>query len=126
MQLPAEYQVVNVRSAGRYVYLTLGGVHSSEVASTLRHAEIQVPEKERYPLPEGYFYQDDIIGLSVFTEAGRYLGKITEIMETGGNDVYVATGMGETYDIPALASAIKDIDLAQQRMVLFPIPGWIE
>ncbi len=38
---------------------------------------------------EGDFYWVDIIGLSVFTVEGQYVGRVTSIMPTGSNDVYI-------------------------------------
>ena len=40
-------------------------------------------------LPEGEFYWRDLIGMKVVTTKGYDLGEVTDIMETGANDVLV-------------------------------------
>jgi 16S rRNA processing protein RimM len=40
-------------------------------------------------LPEGEFYWRDLIGMSVVTTNGYDLGQVSDIMETGANDVLV-------------------------------------
>ncbi len=117
-------QVRGARLAGRFVYLMLVDVVSLEGVAPLRGGLIQIPECERHPLAAGSFYQYEIIGLSVFTEEGTALGRVEQILETGGNDVYVVRGEGgREYCIPALASVVLDVDLARQRMVIRPLPG---
>ena len=54
----------------------------------------------------------------MITDDGEELGDITEILETGSNDVYVVNGgVGEIL-IPALADVVKDIDLDQGVMLV--------
>ena len=57
---------------------------------------------------------------------GEALGTIVEILETGANDVYVvrADGVGELL-IPAIKDVVKDIDPAQGRMLIEPLPGML-
>ena len=65
-------------------------------------------------------YWIDLLGMDVFTNAGDYLGRITQIMPTGANDVYVVGN--HTVEppreilIPALASVVLEVDVAQRRM----------
>jgi 16S rRNA processing protein RimM len=58
------------------------------------------------------------------TDAGEALGQITEILETGANDVYVVTGpTGEELLLPALRSVILQIDLEARRMTVHLMDG---
>ena len=87
---------------------------------------IQIPEEDRIALPEGSYYQFEIKGLDVYLEGGRFLGKVTDILRTGANDVYVV-GQGEKeYLIPALRSVVKEINLSEKRMTLHPMEGLLE
>ena len=54
----------------------------------------------------------EIVGLEVVTEDGKSLGRVSEVLSTGANDVYVVDGpSGETL-IPAIASVVEAIDVA--------------
>ncbi len=52
-------------------------------------AEIMVESEALPDLPEGEFYWRDLIGMDVVNEQGYNFGKVTDIMETGSNDVLV-------------------------------------
>jgi 16S rRNA processing protein RimM len=120
-------RVSAARQVGPLVYLRFSGVDCVEQADLLRGGLIQIPEKERLSLPEGSYYQYEIIGLDVFTEAGERLGQVGDILKTGSNDVYVVRGKAKgEYYIPALTMVVQKIDLIARQMVIRPIPGLLE
>jgi 16S rRNA processing protein RimM len=59
-----------------------------------------------------------IIGLRVFTEEGRDLGEITEVIRTGANDVYVTPSAM----VPALRQVVREVDLERKRMLVALLP----
>ena len=78
-------------------------------------------------LPEGEFYYHELLGLSVMDETGESLGKVTEIMQTGANDVYVVTNeAGHEILLPAIAEVILDVDLDSKIMKVHLLPGLVE
>lgn len=66
-------------------------------------------------LPEGEYYNFDIIGLEVIDDKGSKLGKITEVLKTGSNDVYVVEGKKQIL-VPALKKVVKEINLTDGFM----------
>ena len=101
----------------------LAGVDDREAALALRGAYLQVPIDEAVSLPEGRYYWHQIIGLSVETGEGRTLGTISDILETGSNDVYVVRRDGGELLVPALKTVIRRVDLSAGRMVVDLPPG---
>ena len=77
------------------------------------HAAIQLEENE--------FYYSDIIGCTVF-DGERPIGRVTEIFETGANDVWVVKGDKE-HLIPYIADVVKEVDIAERRIVITPMEG---
>ena len=67
----------------------LDGVDSREDAQALTGFDIAVQSEILPELPQGEFYWRDLIGCSVVTTKGYQLGAVTELMETGSNDVLV-------------------------------------
>jgi 16S rRNA processing protein RimM len=123
---PIGYGVDSVRRIGASWVLKLRGVESSEEATRLVGREIAIPRSSAPALPEGVYYHGDLIGLRVVNEAGRELGRMTEIWETGANDVYVVRGpQGESL-FPATWEVVKRIDLASGVMIVHPLKGMIE
>lgn len=108
-----------IRSAAprkRGVLLSLEGVSGRTEAESLLDAELFI-EKSRLPeLEEDTYYWDDLVGLSVVTMEGEFLGHITTIIPTGSNDVYVVRdGRRETM-IPAIGSVVISVSLEDRTM----------
>ena len=58
------------------------------------------------------------------TDSGDELGQVTDIIETGANDVYIVNGpqYGEIL-VPAIESVVQEIDLAARKIVITPLSG---
>ncbi len=89
-------------------------------AEKLRGAQIVVDRSELMELGSDEFYVFDLLGLKVTTDDGRELGEVAEVLQSGGNDVYV-TSSGVC--IPALRSVVTRIDVAEGVMIVHPVPG---
>jgi len=105
------YAVERCRWHRGKAYIRLSGIDSATAAEALRQRFLEVPEEELKPLSEGEYYQFQIVGLDVRTTEGQPLGKVTQILSTASNDVFVVRGEGGELLIPALEDVIKAIDL---------------
>ncbi len=107
--------------------LKLEGVDSPEKARSLHNALLQIDESDIHPLPAGAYYHFQLKGLKVFDGELGYLGTLSEIMETGANDVYVVESprFGEIL-IPALQKVIKGVDIGSGRMEVTLLPGLVD
>jgi len=119
------YRVESYRWHKDNVLLTLAGVTDRTQAEALRGQFVQVPIGEAVPLPEGAYYFYQLIGLQVQTTTGEFLGTITDIMETGANDVYVVQNEDRELLLPAIPDVIKTVDIANGTMVVQVIDGLI-
>jgi 16S rRNA processing protein RimM len=94
-------------------------------AERLRGRELTIPLDQVKPLPGGSYYHFQVLGMGVWSERGEYLGKVTEILSTGGgHDVYVI-GSGGQKDLllPAIDGVILDVDVQENRMIVRPLEG---
>ena len=107
------------------VVVRLGGIETPEDAAGLRRKTLEIPRGALHELPEGQYYQFEIVGLEVSTTTGKVLGKVTNILNCG-NDVYVVKGEGREVLIPATTDVVKQIDLKKGTMVIEPIEGLLE
>ena len=98
--------------------LKLKGVDTPEQAEDLRDCALHVPEADLHPLPEGEYYRFQVIGLLAVTRDGDEVGRVTEVLETGGNDVYLIKGSGGERLVPALPQFVSEIDLEAGRMIV--------
>ncbi len=120
------YRLEKYRWHKKNVLLTLAGVTDRTQAEQLRGQLVQVPVEEAVPLPEGDYYLYQLKGLQVITTDGKVLGKITNILETKANDVYVVKGDGpQEILLPAIPDVVKAIDIQKGRMIVKLIEGLI-
>ena len=120
---PRRYALTATRLAGRVVLLHLEGVETREQAAALAGQPVLVPVSEAVSLPPGQFFWHQIVGLRVETTAGATLGRVTQVLRTGGNDVYaVETAEGELL-LPAIRQVVKAIEPERGRMVVELLPG---
>lgn len=104
------------RMHGARVLLKLAGCENREDADELRGQLIRVPIDEAMPLEENEYYLHEIVGLEVWAVEGEYLGCVEEVIETGGNDVYVVRDGDQEILIPALSDVVLNVDLDEGRM----------
>ena len=103
----------------------LDGIADRDLAQRYVNAEIAVQPEVLPPLAEGDYYWKDLMGLAVVNEAGYHLGEVTDLMETGSNDVLVvkanrtdAFGKKERL-LPYLAdTVVKNVDLTERRILV--------
>ncbi|MGI6091460.1 MAG: 16S rRNA processing protein RimM [Veillonellaceae bacterium] len=111
--------VENAKFHKQFVLVKFRNVNTMNDAEKLRGKLLHVNRQDVVPLPEGHFYHFDIIGLKVYTESGEYLGIVTDILETGSNDVYVTEQEDQKpILIPALKEVVLKIDIPSGRMTV--------
>jgi 16S rRNA processing protein RimM len=105
-------RVLGIRHNNEIFLARLEGVESRDDAEDLRGAEVLVDAAEAAPLPEGRYYEHEILGLRVFTPDGEELGRVEQVIPGASNDVYVAG----RWMIPATHDAV--LRLAPEEGVL--------
>ena len=90
-----EWQSIKVlqgRQQGKGIVVQLEGINDRDVAAALNETEIAIKPSQLPELPRDEYYWSDLIGLEVETVAGMPLGKVTDMMATGANDVLIVNG----------------------------------
>jgi 16S rRNA processing protein RimM len=111
---------------GSHWLLALKGVADRTAAETLKRARVLIPDEQLKPLEPGEFFLHQLIGCTVLDLNETRLGTLTGVLETGANNVYeVQTESGELL-VPAVPHIVKQVDVAQRRVVIDPIPGMLD
>lgn len=126
-----QVQVAAVRPHKTNLLLRLAEIADRTAAEDVRNLWLYVPEAEAAALEAGQYWIHDIIGLQVVTEEGLTIGKITDVLATGANDVYVvrpAEGVNGGRDVllPATEEVITRVDIAQGVMVIHLLEGLLD
>lgn len=100
------------------------GIADRTRAETLHGALLVVPETLSPSLPEGSWWDHQIEGCTVVTDARRDLGIVREVIHTAANDVWAAVDeAGAETLIPALRDVVVSVDASSRRIVVRAIPG---
>lgn len=120
-------QVENARVHKNIVILKLAGVDTMDDALLLRNKILYI-DRDDVELEEGEYFVQDLIGLAVLdADTGREYGTLTEVSQTGANDVYhIRRDGGPERLIPAIPDVVVQTDIDGGRMLIRPLKGLFE
>ena len=117
------YEIETVRYHKNFVLLKFKGIDTMNAAELLKNSLLRIDRKDALPLKKDEYYQCDLYGLRVVTDTGRDLGKLTDILMTGSNDVYVVRNEEKEILIPAIKQCILKVDLEAGEMLVHLLEG---
>ena len=116
------FTIKSYRVHKNFHMLQFEGVQNiNEVEKFKGHDLFQDVEDIDLQLEENEYYYSDIIGCDVYNGTDL-IGKVTEIFETGANDVWVVKGDKE-HLIPYIEQVVKMIDIDQKRIEIEAMDG---
>ena len=114
------------RTAGGYL-IGFEGVGTPDAATPLVGSLLQIPKEDGAPLPDGHYYEYDLLGMDVRTEEGVMLGALEEILPTGSNAVFVVrSAEGMEHLIPGTKEVISAVDVPGRQMIVRRVAGLLE
>lgn len=109
------YTIIGKRLHKNNVLLFLEGIKTRNDAETFMGQHIAIPRDLAVELKEDEFFIEDLLGIPVYNR-DELIGNLTDIMQTGGIDVYIITGGEKTYCIPSRKIYIKEINIKDHRI----------
>lgn len=111
---------------GNVVIASLKGVESIEEAEKYR-GKVLYMAREDADLEEGQYFITELIGCEVFdADTNKSLGKISDVSETGANDVWHIKRGEKEYLIPCIDEVVIAVDIDAERVVIRPLKGIFE
>lgn len=111
------------------IVLKFAGVDSIETAQPLINCEVCVPESDAVELEDEEFYDWELEGCAVVSAEGRKLGRVREVMRTGGTEILVVAredAPGKDYLIPFAEAICTDVDTRNKSIRVDPPEGLLE
>lgn len=102
---------------GRQV-LKFGGFDSITDAEALVGAWVEVEADQAVALPEGAYWDRDLVGCSVRGAGGEPLGAVTEVLRIAGNHQLVVRGERGEFLVPVVAAICREISIARKEIVV--------
>jgi 16S rRNA processing protein RimM len=118
-----ETSVTHVRRVGAGYILGLTGVTTPEAASLWRGGFIRTVRGVVPELPDGHYYECDLIGLAVSSEEGQSIGVLEELLDVPGNPVFVVRQGAKEILIPAAKELVSAVDVTARTMTVRLIDG---
>lgn len=123
-ETPIQVTIKSHRRHKNFDLLLFEGYENINDAEKFRDGILKVPESQLGKLEEGEFYFHEIIGCLVFTKNGEEVGKITEVLTPGANDVWVVEGKdGKEILIPYIDDVVKKVDTKEKIILIDPLEG---
>ena len=110
---------------GRIV-LKFENFDSIEAAETLRDYQICVPESEAVELEEGEYFDWELEDCAVETIEGEQIGRVKEILRTGGTEILIVEGAEKEYMIPFAEAICTEVDIENKRIRVDAPEGLLE
>ena len=100
------------------VFLRMEGVETRNDAEEMRGTALYIDRAHAVALDNDSNFLCDLIGLKGVLTDGGEIGRLIEVMQPGGNDVYVFRGTRGEVLVPALRSVVVRVDLSAGEMLL--------
>lgn len=117
-----QWQVIDCNKVNRrdkFLQVSIDGISNREQAKSLTNKEIAIAREVLPKLAQGEYYWQELVGLNVINTLGHTLGDVSDLIETGSNDVLVVKSVQKEHLIPfLLEDFILEIDLANKKIMV--------
>ena len=117
-------KIKSARPHGNVCLLKIEGIDTVEEAQKLR-GKILYMKRSDAKLPKNSYFIAELIGCMVFDADDDKIcyGELTDVSETGANDVWHITKEGREYLIPAIPEVVIETDVGNNRIAIRPLKG---
>lgn len=124
-QIPMEIE--GVKFFKQFVILKFKGFDNINDIERFKGKNLFVTRKNAVRLRRDEYFIADLEGLSVFLEDGTEFGTLTEVIQTGANDVYtIKMKAGGEVLIPAIKECVLSVDIEEGKMVIHLLDGLLD
>lgn len=119
-----ELKIQNVRYFKNLAILKFKGIDDINDVERYKGKNLMITREQAVPLEEDEYFICDIIDARVVTDEGEELGVLTDVLQTGANDVYVVkNSSGKEILLPVIPSCVLDINTDEKLVKVHILPG---
>lgn len=113
-----------VRAQKNLIILKVSEFNDRNAVEVLRKKELFVTRENTVKLRKDEYLVDDLIGLKAIDDKGAEVGTITDVLETGANDVYeIKRTDGTELLLPAIKQCVLEVNIEEGYMKVYVMPG---
>lgn len=121
---PIKLKISGVRRHKNFYLLTFENHFNLSHVEKYKTGMLKVSEDQLGELEENEYYYHEIIGCDVISLEGETIGTVTDILETGANDVWTVTpAKGKPHYIPYIEDIVKEIDIQNKKITIEVMEG---
>ena len=105
------------------IILKFSGIDDIGAAEGLRGHEVRIDRESLLDLPQGTYYQFDLIDCVAKDSRGHILGKVTEVLEAGGNFLLSLRRDQKELLVPFAKDIVRSVDLSKKELICELPPG---
>ena len=117
--------IISINNSKNCWIILFDEIHSRNDAEVIKGCRLLLPDNHLRPLEANEFFLHNIIGCRVEDQKGRILGKITDILETGANNVYEVSDGSSVFLVPDVPHVVLEMNVETKRVIIDPLPGLI-
>lgn len=119
-----ELEITQVKFFKNLVILKFKGIDNINDVEKYKGKGLFVTREHAVKCETDEYFIADLIGIEVVNEEGSLLGQITDVIQTGANDVYVIGAEGKKdLLLPAIRDCIRNVDMEHRQMQVYVLPG---
>jgi 16S rRNA processing protein RimM len=122
------YTVESIRFHKGMALIAFEEIADVDAAEALRGSALRISGADVRPLAENEYYLYQVVGIEVRTESGEVIGTVTDVIETGANNVFVVTPTdgGKELLFPSIPDVVVDLKPTEGYLVIRPQSWWDE
>ena len=122
---PTWVTIESMRRHKNFILLTFEGMNNINLVEPFKEGMLKITKDQMTDdlLKENEYFFHDIIGCTIVSEEGETIGAVTDILQTGANDVWVVKGTKKEHYIPYIEDIVKEIDIDEKKIVIHVMEG---
>lgn len=123
---PTWVTISSMRRHKNFILVTFEGMENINLVEPFKEGllKVSMDQLAEDELAENEYYHFEIKECEVFSEEGELIGVVTDILETGANDVWeVKASNGKKYYIPYIDDVVKEIDIDEKKIIIHVMEG---
>lgn len=120
-------EIESVKFFKQFAILKFKGIDNINDIEKYKGMSLYVTRENAVRLKKGEYFIADLIDMKVYGEDGATIGILTDVIETGANDVYtVVMTDGREVLLPAIRECILDVDIEGRKMIVHLMDGLLD
>lgn len=119
--------IKGVKYFKQFAILKFEEYDSLNEVEAIKGKKLFVTRKNAVKLQKDEYFIADLIGMKVMDPDSGLEGELTDVLQTGANDVYdITLSDGRSFLLPAISDCIRKVDMQESMITIHILEGLLE